>query len=147
MPKASWRGAIEAFYFGYREFTTGPDKLLARRGLGRAHHRILYFVGRKPGIGMGELLDTLQISKQALNAPLRQLIAMDLIQREAEPPDRRTKRLRLTKTGQQLETQLTGVQTELLSAAFEAAGPASREVWLAVMAALVAPDPVTNTPS
>ena len=66
------RESIEAFYFAYRQFTAGPDKVLGRKGLNRVHHRILYFIGRKPGVGVGELLDTLQVSKQALNAPLRQ---------------------------------------------------------------------------
>ena len=69
--EAYLRQCIEAFYFGYREFTAQPDRILEDRGLNRVHHRILYFIGRNPGIGVGALLDILQVSKQALHAPLR----------------------------------------------------------------------------
>ena len=131
------RQAIEAFYFAYREFTAGPDKVLARRGLNRAHHRILYFIGRKSGIGVGELLDTLQISKQALNAPLRQLVEMGLVRRESSPEDGRAKRLRLSASGQKLEAQLTGAQMKLLKAAFDGAREDAGTHWLEVMHALV----------
>ena len=68
------RLAIEQFYFGYRAFTAPPDRILDQRGLGRVHHRILYFVGRNPQISVNTLLGLLSVSKQALNAPLRQLI-------------------------------------------------------------------------
>ena len=73
------RSSIELFYYAYRAFTSGPDHILERRGLARVHHRILYFVGRNPAITVNSLLATLRVSKQALNAPLRQLLAMKLI--------------------------------------------------------------------
>ena len=73
------REAIELLYFAYRAFTDQPDRILEGRGLGRMHHRILYFIGRNPGISIGGLLGVLAISKQALNAPLRQLIEMKLV--------------------------------------------------------------------
>ena len=76
---AQLRQAIEYLYYAYRSFTERPDKILDKRGLGRVHHRILYFVGRNPGTTVNALLSTLQVSKQALNAPLRQLLAMQLI--------------------------------------------------------------------
>ena len=66
-------------YFSYRAFTKEPDKLLAKRGLNRVHHRVLYFVGRNPGIAVNELLTILDVSKQALNQPMRQLLEMRLI--------------------------------------------------------------------
>ena len=93
----------------------------------------------RPGIGVGELLDTLLISKQALNAPLRQLVEMDLVRREASPEDGRAKRLRLSRSGHKLEAQLTGVQMELLERAFEAAPRRAAAHWLVVMHALVSP--------
>lgn len=130
------REVIEAFYFAYREFTAGPDKVLARRGLNRVHHRILYFIGRQPGIGVSELLETLKVSKQALHAPLRQLVEMGLVQREAAPEDRRAKQLNLTRTGRLLEAQLTGIQMTLLQGAFDEVGGKSRERWLAVSRAI-----------
>ena len=72
------RDAIEHLYFGYREFTAGPDRILEERGLNRVHHRILYFVGRNDRISVNSLLAILAISKQALNVPLRKLVQADL---------------------------------------------------------------------
>ncbi len=46
------REAIEALYFGYRAFTAGPDRILEQLGLGRVHHRILYFIGRNDAISV-----------------------------------------------------------------------------------------------
>ena len=66
--------AMELLYFGYRAFTARPDRILQEKGLGRVHHRILYFVGRNPCININELLNILGVSKQALTAPLRKLI-------------------------------------------------------------------------
>lgn len=124
---------MELFFFGYREFTGRPDRILDRRGLGRTHHRILYFVGRNPGISVGGLLDILAVSKQALGAPLRQLTEMDLVALEPDPEDRRVKRLNLTPAGQSLEAELTGAQMRFLSVAFEQAGAANEAGWTKVM--------------
>jgi DNA-binding MarR family transcriptional regulator len=134
---AELRSAIELFYFGYRAFTARPDRILERRGLGRAHHRILYFVGRNPSIKINELLAILRVSKQALNGPLRQLIEMRLITSEVPPHDRRVRLLSLTGEGRRLEMQLTATQTRQLSAAFTAAGPEAASGWLSVMQQLL----------
>src|SRR5512142_3283088 len=96
------RLAIEQFYFGYRAFTNPPDRILDQRGLGRVHHRILYFVGRNPKISVNELLNLLNVSKQALNAPLRQLIEMSLIAMDTAEHDRRVRELSLTANGSKL---------------------------------------------
>ena len=77
LKNSSTREAIEQLYFGYRALTEQPDRILERKGLGRVHHRILYFVGRSPSTTVNALLSTLNVSKQALNTPLRQLIEMD----------------------------------------------------------------------
>ena len=130
------RDAIERLYFAYRAFTDRADRILERRGLGRVHHRILYFVGRNPDISVKGLLDVLAVSKQALNAPLRQLLEMGLIAVMASPEDRRVKRLRLTQDGQRLEAELTGAQMRHLQAAFETAGQAGEDGWREVMARL-----------
>ncbi|WP_242506811.1 MarR family transcriptional regulator, partial [Pseudomonas aeruginosa] len=70
---------MEAFFFAYQAFTTKPDEMLARRGLGRVHHRVLFFIARYPGLSVKELLALLGVTKQALNIPLRQLLEMNLI--------------------------------------------------------------------
>lgn len=127
------REAIESFYFAYREFTSGPDRILERRGLGRVHHRILYFVGRNPDIGINNLLDILAVTKQALNAPLRQLLEMKLITSTSATHDRRVRQLRLTAEGQKLEAQLTGTQIKSLTRVFDAVGPAAEAGWRKAM--------------
>ncbi len=129
--------AIEQFYFAYRGFTDRPDRILERRGLGRVHHRILYFIGRRPDVSVRGLLDLLAVSKQALNAPLRQLIEMGLVGTEAGALDRRVKNLRLTESGRKLEAELTEAQTRHLRAAFDRAGAQAHAGWTAVMAELV----------
>ena len=130
--------AIELLYFAYRGFTDRPDRILERRGLGRVHHRILYFIGRRPDVSIRGLLDLLAVSKQALNAPLRQLLEMGLVTALPAAGDRRVKNLRLTPDGERLEGELTGVQMRHLQAAFDRAAPADREGWRTVMAALAA---------
>jgi DNA-binding MarR family transcriptional regulator len=130
------RRAIELFFFAYREFTDRPDRILERRGLGRVHHRILYFVGRNPEISVSGLLQVLAVSKQALNAPLRQLTEMNLIAVVAGAGDRRVKKLVLTDRGRSLEAELTGTQMRHLSDAFDKAGRISEGRWIGVMEAL-----------
>jgi DNA-binding MarR family transcriptional regulator len=130
------RYAIELLFFGYRAFTDRPDRILERRGLGRVHHRILYFVGRNPEISVKGLLEILAVSKQALSGPLRQLTQMRLVAVLADAEDRRVKRLSLTPEGRRLEAELTGTQMQQLSDAFEAAGHADEAAWTRVMARL-----------
>ena len=125
--------SIELFYFAYRSFTALPDKILERRGLGRVHHRILYFVARHPGMTVTSLLTTLRVTKQALNSPLRQLIGMGLVSTATAEHDRRAKELRLTESGQQLEQQLTSTQLSQLNEAFNAVGEKAWSSWHQIM--------------
>ena len=128
--------SIELFFFAYRAFTSRPDRILEQRGLGRVHHRILHFVGRNPQIAVNALLAILGVSKQALNAPLRQLVEMKLVVVELAEHDRRVKQLSLSDAGSQLERQLTGTQMKHLAATFAAAGPDAEQGWRAVMRAI-----------
>ena len=130
------RLAIEQFYFAYRAFTEQPDRILEQRGLGRVHHRILYFVGRNPQLSVNELLKLLKVSKQALNAPLRQLLEMRLVAINTAEHDKRVRQLSLTATGVKLETQLTGTQMKQLHIAFAQAGAEAQTGWLQVMQSL-----------
>lgn len=128
--------AIEQFYFGYRTFTELPDKLLAQRGLGRVHHRILYFVGHNPDIAINALLGILKISKQALNAPLKQLVKMELITVTTAEYDQRVRQLSLSPAGKKLESQLTDTQIQLLRQVFQQLGKETETAWLHVMQCL-----------
>lgn len=130
---ARLREAIELLYFGYRGFTAKPDQILRRRGLNRAHHRILYFVGRTPGLRVNVLLETLGITKQALNQPLRRLIDLKLVAVRPSPADRRVREVRLTAEGQKLEAQLTGAQARFLAECFERAGTGPESGWWTTM--------------
>ncbi|HEI6967418.1 TPA: MarR family winged helix-turn-helix transcriptional regulator [Yersinia enterocolitica] len=128
--------AIEQFYFGYRKFTELPDKLLAQRGLGRVHHRILYFVGHNPDISINALLSILKISKQALNGPLKQLVTMGLVNVTAAEHDQRVRQLALSASGKTLEAQLTDTQMQLLRQVFQQLGKETETAWLQVMQCL-----------
>lgn len=132
----SLRQAIEDLYFGYRAFTALPDAILAERGLGRTHHRLLYFVCRDPGISVGELLAVLRISKQAAHRPLRELERHDLITTATDGRDRRVRRLSPTARGIELEARLSQAQMQLLEDAFSGCGPEAEAVLHQVMTRL-----------
>ena len=133
--------AAELLFFGYRSFTARPDRVLEQRGLARVHHRVLYFVGRNPGLSVTALLAILGVTKQALHAPLRQLIEMRLVMSAPSDRDRRVKELRLTEDGERLESQLTGSQRRLLDGVFATAGPDGESAWRTVMRTLAATEP------
>ncbi|OED38378.1 MarR family transcriptional regulator [Chromatiales bacterium (ex Bugula neritina AB1)] len=127
--EAELRQAIELLFFSYRAFTRGPDQILAKRGLNRQHHRILYFVGRAPGLSVKDLLQVLDISKQALHMPLRQLVSMGLISNDKSLFDGRVRELRLTDSGKRLEARLTGTQLVQLENVFSSAGSKAETGW------------------
>ncbi|OWP51413.1 MarR family transcriptional regulator [Pseudomonas nitroreducens] len=128
--------AMEAFFFSYRAFTAKPDEMLARRGLSRVHHRILFFIARNPGLSVSQLLSALGVTKQALNLPLRQLLERDLIRSEACDNDKRRRLLELTAEGSKLEKTLRQEQGRLLQRAFDEAGEDAVRGWLAVNQAI-----------
>jgi DNA-binding MarR family transcriptional regulator len=131
--EAELNEAIELLFFGYREFTAHPDEVLALRGLKRVHHRVLYFVGRNPGISVNGLLAILGVTKQALHAPLKRLLESGLIESKVAENDRRSRRLSLTPAGHQLEQELSTSQREQLSAVFACLGPERELAWREVM--------------
>ena len=103
------RKVIELLFFSYRDFTSGPDKILEKLNFGRAHHRIIYFVGKKNNITIKELLLVLQITKQSLSRVLNQLVSEKFII-VSTGIDKRTKKLSLTEKGEKLENQLSTIQ-------------------------------------
>jgi DNA-binding MarR family transcriptional regulator len=134
------RRGIELLFFAYRDFTADPDRILAPLGMGRAHHRVLHFVGRNPDMTVGELLAILKITKQSLNRVLGQLVREKyIVQRQGEQ-DRRERRLALTETGQTLERSLSAPQRQRVAAAYEAAGPAAMAAFQRVLLDLVNAD-------
>ena len=93
---------IELLFFAYRDFVSDPDELLKELGFGRAHHRVVHFVGRDPGLTVAELLDILRITKQSLGRVLKDLIDKDLVRQKEGENDRRQRLLYLTETGEAL---------------------------------------------
>ena len=123
--------AMAAFFFAYQAFTAKPDEILARRGLSRVHHRILFFIAQNPGLSVSQLLGYLEVSKQALNIPLRQLLEMHLVQSSTAANDKRKRELALTTEGGKLEQALRKEQTRLLQRALDSAGSDAMQGWLA----------------
>ena len=103
------RKAIELIFFSYRDFTAGPDKILEKINFGRAHHRVIYFVGKQKKITIKEVLSILQITKQSLSRVLNQLVKEKFIL-VSKGIDKRTKNLSLTKKGEDLEKKLSTIQ-------------------------------------
>jgi DNA-binding MarR family transcriptional regulator len=120
--EAEIRRGVELLYFGYSHLTRSVDEQLADQGLGRAHHRALYFVARQPDLTVSELLKLLNITKQSLGRVLNDLITHKLIESRTGTADRRQRLLRLTSAGEALETQLFEGLREKLSVAYTQAG-------------------------
>jgi len=103
------RKIIELVFFSYRDFTAGPDQILEKLNFGRAHHRVIYFVGKKDKITIKELLGVLKITKQSLSRVLNQLVKEGFIE-VSTGLDKRTKNLSLTTNGLRLENELSTIQ-------------------------------------
>ena len=103
------RKIIELVFFSYRDFTAGPDRILEKLNFGRAHHRVIYFVGKKDQITIKELLGVLKITKQSLSRVLNQLVKQGFIV-VSTGSDKRTKNLSLTSSGLNLEKELSTIQ-------------------------------------
>lgn len=131
------RQAIELLFFAYRDFTSDPDVILARSGYGRAHHRILHFVGAYPGINVAQLLGILRITKQSLGRVLKQLLKQGLVEQHPGKRDKRQRLLYLTAKGRAFEANLSTPQQERVRRAFAAAGPDAVAGYLQVLEQLI----------
>jgi DNA-binding MarR family transcriptional regulator len=118
---------IELFFFAYRDFVSDPDTILSKIGMGRAHHRVVYFVSRHPGMMVTDLLDTLQITKQSLARVLKQLIDSGYIRQMAGAKDRRERRLYPTLAGRELALALSEPQSQRIGKAMQELSPEQRE--------------------
>lgn len=114
---------MELLFFAYRDFISDPDQILTRYGFGRAHHRVLHFVLRNPGIRVAELLDILKITKQSLGRVLKQLIEEGFVFQREGANDRRQRLLYVTEEGRNLTRSLAAPQIARIRAALERCGP------------------------
>jgi DNA-binding MarR family transcriptional regulator len=127
------RQGIELLFYAYRDFTSGPDAMLASYGFGRAHHRVIYFVGRHPEMTVTELLGILKITKQSLSRVLSELVAQGFVTQRAGERDRRQRLLGLTERGIALERQLSENQRVRVAKAYREAGAQAVEGFRKVM--------------
>lgn len=131
---------IELLFFAYRDFTSDPDQMLAAYSFGRAHHRVLHFVNRRPGLTVAELLDVLKITKQSLARVLKQLIDTDHVVQLQGPRDRRQRELYPTAKGRALALTLARPQSRRIHAALRDAGAAERASIERFLKAMVNPE-------
>ncbi|HYE48382.1 MAG TPA: MarR family transcriptional regulator [Azospirillaceae bacterium] len=127
------RQAMELLFYAYRDFTAEPDAMLGKIGLGRAHHRVIYFVGRYPQITVTDLLGILQITKQSLSRVLQDLVREEFVVQRQGTRDRRQRLLELTEKGVELERQLSENQRQRIARAYRRAGAEAVEGFRTVM--------------
>src|SRR5665213_1398718 len=131
---------IELLFFAYRDFVGDPDEVLAKLGFGRAHHRVLHFVNRNPGMKVADLLDVLKITKQSLGRVLKQLVDHGhVLQKEGEN-DRRQRLLYVTAKGEALAMRLAGLQTQRINRAFAELGPDAHQAARRFLTAMIDAD-------
>ncbi len=133
------RLAQDLLFFAYRDFTGAADVILAELGLGRAHHRALHFIGRNPGMTVGDLLTILRITKQSLARVLNELVSRGYVAQTTGRTDRRQRLLTLTPQGAALERRLFERQREHLATAYREAGGQAVEGFRQVMRAIMDP--------
>jgi DNA-binding MarR family transcriptional regulator len=130
---------VELLFFAYRDFTAGPDAVLAEFNFGRAHHRVLHFVNRRPGLRVADLLDILKITKQSLARVLKQLVDEAYILQQAGEADRRERLLYATEKGSALAEKLASLQMARIAAALAEAGPGGERATLRFLAGMISP--------
>jgi DNA-binding MarR family transcriptional regulator len=118
---------IELLFFAYRDFVGDPDEVLLKLGFGRAHHRVLHFVNRNPGMKVADLLDILNITKQSLGRVLKQLVDEGYVVQKEGAQDRRQRLLYVTAKGEALSLRLAQLQTERITRAFNEIGAGAHE--------------------
>jgi DNA-binding MarR family transcriptional regulator len=131
------RQGMELLFYAYRDFTAEPDAMLAQYGFGRAHHRVIYFVGRYPGSTVSDLLGILRITKQSLSRVLGQLVREGFVTQTQGSADRRQRLLNLTPKGEDLERRLSENQRALIARAYREAGAEAVEGFRKVLLGMI----------
>src|SRR6195256_771499 len=131
---------IELLFFAYRDFVSDPDDALARFSFGRAHHRVLHFVNRNPGMKVAELLDILKITKQSLGRVLKQLVDEGYVVQKEGANDRRQRLLYVTAKGETLAMRLADLQTARIARALSELGPHAHEAACRFLTAMINPE-------
>jgi DNA-binding MarR family transcriptional regulator len=135
-PEPCW-DLIELLFFAYRDFVADPDEVLAKLGFGRAHHRVLHFVNRNPGMKVADLLDVLKITKQSLGRVLKQLVDQGYIVQKEGANDRRQRLLYVSPAGEALAMKLAGLQTARIERVLVELGSGAREAARRFLAGMI----------
>src|SRR6516165_9275522 len=131
---------IDLLFFAYRDFVSDTDEVLAKLGFGRAHHRVLHFVNRNPGLKVADLLDILKITKQSLGRVLKQLVDQGYVVQKEGAQDRRQRLLFVTPKGEALALKLAGLQTQRITRVFGELGPGAHEAARRFLTAMIDTD-------
>jgi DNA-binding MarR family transcriptional regulator len=131
---------IELLFFAYRDFTGDADAILAEFGYGRAHHRVLHFITRYPGLRVADVLLILNITKQSLARVLRQLVEGGLVVQSAGDTDRRERRLHVTTAGKALMRRLVDAQTRRVRRAAGLSGNGAEAAIRRFLTAMIKPE-------
>ncbi|HEU5017087.1 MAG TPA: MarR family transcriptional regulator [Pseudolabrys sp.] len=131
---------IELLFFAYRDFVGDPDEVLGKLAFGRAHHRVVHFVNRNPGMKVADLLDILNITKQSLGRVLKQLVDQGYVVQKEGAQDRRQRLLYVTPKGEALSLKLALLQTERINRAFAELGPGAHEAARNFLTAMIDDD-------
>ena len=131
---------IELLFFAYRDFVGDPDDVLMKFGFGRAHHRVLHFVNRNPGMKVAELLDILKITKQSLGRVLKQLVDLGYVEQKEGEQDRRQRLLYVTPKGAELALRLANLQTSRIARALAELGPGAHDAARKFLTAMIDAD-------
>lgn len=142
MTEAELDMCLERMHFGFRRLIEGPDKLLAAQGLGRAHHRALFFIRRAERLPVGELGKILDVTVQALHRVTSDLLREGMVQSTMDTADRRVRILSLTKKGVRFEARISGAQRDMFAAIRAIVGAEAMAGWSQVMAEMAAERPV-----
>ena len=137
---------IELLFFAYRDFVSDPDAILDKSDFGRAHHRVVHFVNREPGLTVAALLETLKITKQSLARVLKQLIDSGYIAQVTGPEDRRQRRLYSTARGRELALALARPQSRRIAEAFGSLDESGRAAVKAFLSGMINPAAQTGAP-
>ena len=131
------RLGMELLFYAYRDFIGPPDEILRERQFGRAHHRVIHFVGRNPGITVRELLSILRITEQSLSRVLSDLLREGIVQQEQGTEDRRQRLLSLSDKGRTFETKVSQSQRDRIAVSFASAGPEAVEGFRKVLLSMI----------
>ena len=118
---------METLPFEIGETAHALRKAFDRRAVGlgvtRAQWKVLFRLERQPGLRQIELADMLDIEPITLSRIVDRLEESQLVERVADPADRRAWRLHVTARAQPLIAKLRGIADEMIADAFAGIEP------------------------